>query len=208
MGKIVNCSEIKVEQHSRELELLNERVAQLESRVKDSEMKRSEIENINFIVSRNEDLIKTINEIKEFSRSQLNKVNKDMTEIDRKLSEINIKISSLSEKLDDFVSKLNELEDDVLHCNQYTNDKVGRVFEGLLKRVDDKCDAIVKDLHVSPKDILKDNEEIRLKLDSAVVGADNAMMKCNVHAMNLKLFEKRVENLALQIKEFELSKQL
>lgn len=208
MSKIVTMSDIKVQQHSRELELMTERMSAFDVRIKDAEIDKQDIERLKDVYEKNDDLIKKINQEIENKKNDLLSLNHKISDLEFKIKEIEQKISSNQLTFTSIWAFIEDLRSQVKNGDNSLNSNISSSIESINKRIDSKHEELMKNLHVSPKDIIKDNEELKAKMDSALISAENSMIKCNVHAMNIKLLEKKVENLSLQIKEFELSKKL
>jgi hypothetical protein len=68
-------------------------------------------------------------------------------------------------------------------------------------------EQLKKDLVVSPKDILDQNAAVMKKLEIAQTDGANALLKASNVDMALKILEKKLETLSLQMKKLDLTNQ-
>ena len=80
-----------------------------------------------------------------------------------------------------------------------------KALEALRKEFQASLDSLRKDLVVSPSDVFQQNNDVMKKLESTALDGSNAMMKVNNIDLHTRILEKRIENLAIQIKRIELS---
>lgn len=199
---------MKLEAHSRELSILNQGHTELKRRVDASEIKQVDIENLKILHGKNALTEKRLDS----SIAATRQIEKDLLEAHANLV---LRVKEIESKVDSLFIGLKELNSNLNDINCLFREDKARLEKEITKNrfdlehiIENRATLITKNLAVSPRDILTSNEEIKSKLESALVGSDNAMAKCNVQAMSLKLFEKKLENMALQLKSFELNKEL
>lgn len=97
----------------------------------------------------------------------------------------------------DYKHDHDNLEGLILHLNGKTSNEL-----------QSRLEALHKDLVVSPKDIAQQNSTLLKRIEAASMDGVNAMQKVNAQDLNLRILDKKIENLAIQIKRIDLTKQL
>lgn len=81
------------------------------------------------------------------------------------------------------------------------------IFKVWRNGLEEAIEKLRKDLLVSPVAVFEQNNQIMGKLESASLDGTNAMLKVNNMDMNIRIIEKKIESLAIQIKKIELQAQ-
>lgn len=199
---------MKLEGHSRELSILNDGHRELKRRVEASELKQEDLEKLKVLHGKTGLLEKRLDTSIESTRQ----IEKDLLQAHNSLlnrvKEVESKVDSLFIGIKELNSNLHDLDRVYQEDKRRLEKEISKTRSDLELLIESRASLILKNLSVSPRDIITNNDELKARLESALIGADNAMAKCNVHGMTIKLLEKRIENMALQIKSFELTKEL
>ena len=117
------------------------------------------------------------------------------------LKDLKDRVASMSNDLErirvDYKHDHDNLEDLIVHLNGKSNSELQSRLENLQKN-----------LVVSPKDIASQNETLLKRIEAASMDGNNAMMNVNAQDLNLKILDKKIESLSIQIKRLDLTKQL
>ena len=102
----------------------------------------------------------------------------------------------LEEQKKDFTQKINGLGDSISQSSSAVKDFSSRSIEKLKQEIS-----------VSPSSILETNNNILRKIEECKMDCSNAMLKLSNFETQFTLFQRKLENLEIRIKKFELEKQ-
>lgn len=77
-------------------------------------------------------------------------------------------------------------------------------LEMFKQEINSKVSSIAADLVVPPKQIIASNEDVLKKLEMAQLDGSNAILKANNMDLQIKILERRIENILQQVKKLEL----
>lgn len=129
--------------------------------------------------------------LQEVSRNEKERLDKTDDKI--KIKEI---LYYLEEHKKDFTHKMNGLGDSISQSSTSVKDYATRSIEKLKQ-----------ELSVSPSSILETNNSILRKIEECKMDCSNSMLKLSNFETQFTLFQRKLENLEIRIKKFELEKQ-
>lgn len=106
------------------------------------------------------------------------------------------------------------LDEKIETTKQDLSSKIVSISTAFSNRFDAHADQQKKQLDVfgaqamaAPKSVMESNNSILEKLEVATLDASNSMMKVNNLELSMKVWERKLENLTIQVKKLELSQQ-
>jgi septation ring formation regulator EzrA len=205
MNDTLQSQKARLEQISQELISINDFINAFKRNLDDLSKKYSELESIKGLESKVDDatkgylqghiILKKKSELLDLANSAMQANNSDMI---KALSSLSSKHESIEERFLDYKN------DQELKAQTLRNDHK-KALEALRKEFQASLDSLRKDLVVSPSDVFQQNNDVMKKLESTALDGSNAMMKVNNIDLHTRILEKRIENLAIQIKRIELS---
>ncbi len=122
--------------------------------------------------------------------------------------------SNLSSLVFDHVDLGQRFDDHFIKSEAERNNKNAKIAEiecgfnnqiqALRNEMKASLSKLQSDLSVSPASVFEQNNNIIKKLESASLDGTNAMLKVNNMDMNIRIVEKKIENLDIRIKKIEL----
>jgi hypothetical protein len=172
-------------------------------------------------LSNRTDIPKEFNDLKNKLEDHLIQFNGIVVSINSFFNEIRKRIASQKEDIEEnskktevSLWKFNEIEKSIEDTRRQIimkNEAIMREFTNKLNSFSDaylkEISSLRSDVMISPKSILDSNNSILKKLEIAQLEGNNATLKVNNIDLNVRVLEKKLENLSLQCKKIELSKQ-
>lgn len=98
---------------------------------------------------------------------------------------------------------------------EHLSSKIVSISTAFNNKFDDHADKQKKQLELfsaqamsAPNSVIESNKQLLEKIEVACIDGANALLKSSNIEMSVKLIERKLENLALQVKKIELSQQL
>lgn len=207
-GKILDGLEKKAKQHQAELEGINhalqvhrrliDELSPMNQHLSDSKLFKIDIEKkFSSILSAQA----RIEEHLEVFKNQIDKFRRDVSVCETKIHEL---IARFESHQSVFCHNQNLTTAQLREERNYVNDFIQNSKIELKALLDN----MRKELAVNPATIFEQNDVMMKKLETAMLDGSNAMLKQNNTDVNLKLLERKLENLSLLVKKLDLALQV
>lgn len=214
LGAIVNDSLLQKyqsqnDQYRQELVSISEKLNKHTRLIDECLSVRSSVEELrafherqNQMNSRGEDLFFDLIEGKKSAVTTVAKLEKQMAEL-KKENE------SLRKDLTDALELIKELNKKFLYLP--FDNQIRELAKGQTNHIAEtrkEMQKIRDDLVVSPAQIISNNSDLLKKLEVAQLDGSNAMSKVSNFELQIRVLEKKIESLGIQLKKIELGQQL
>ena len=188
-----------------EIVLFNEALSITRQNLKDLEMKCGEIEKVNSLYGKFDDVVKKVNNHVASNEARYIETKcstdihtSDISNIKNHLTGLNFNVECLVDSLSKFKKNNDDLHESS-QCN--VNNSINLFSQTINKNIED----LRMDLAISPKDVHSQNEELMKKLDNASADGTNAMLCVLKQANQIRILESKIVQISDQIKNIEIS---
>jgi hypothetical protein len=206
MNDTLQSQKVRLEQIFQELVSINECINKFKDDIEGLSKKCGDLESLKGLEAKVEDATKGYvqgHAVLKRRADQLDSAHAGLVISDRN---IDASIRSISFAHQDHMKEFQEykkVQDDKFQTFFKDNKKA---MDALRFEFQASINKMQNDLVVSPSTILQQNNDVMKKLESTSLDGTNAVMKVNNLDTHVRILEKRIENLAIQIKRLELSK--
>jgi chromosome segregation ATPase len=197
--------ESKLEQYKSEYESINHSINVFKNQINELHKKPDVPLEFGSFKSTTELLIKELSNNQYSNKLSIDSIKTDITSLRRAIEIHEDRIRTAERHLP-------ILERGVSEAKEALNQKIETVSNGFALRFTEHADKQKSQLESfraeafsAPKSVIESNNRILEKLEVATLDASNSMLKVNNFDLNLKLLERKLEQLTLQVKKLELS---
>lgn len=172
----------------------------------------NELKNCNFVSKKESDentnhLKCNINELQKSIKYISDKYTSSSDSLEAIKSGLNncvLSCREISKNTSSLEQEFNLASKDIYYKINHNENLISKTFSSIKSEIEEKFSLIKKEVASYPKSILENNEKIMTKVEIAQMDAQNVALKYSNLETQLKIFDRKLENLDIRIKKMEL----